>query len=110
MKKFNKSDSAKEFFNDTSFEDYYSDEDFKNAFDTLSDHIAQDKELYYAYQSNIAMAFVDAFHNMQDDILIDVRFHNYHITNDRLLAIANEGAKNFLNLMLNTNANGKSNE
>lgn len=101
VKKFNKSDSVKEFFNDTTFEDYYSDSDFKNAFDTISDHLDQDKELYYAYQSNIAMAFVDTFHNHRDDIMIDVRFQNYHIPDERLLVIANEAAKNFLNLMIN---------
>lgn len=49
---------------------------------------------YYAWQSNIAMSFYDAFRNKYPDI------HGLDIHK-----LSNEAAKNFLDMLINTNNN-----
>ena len=64
----------------------------KKEVDTLCKALRKDKELYYAYQSNIAMAFVDEFARY-------AKIRDY-VDNNAVHLIANEAAKNFLNLFI----------
>jgi hypothetical protein len=66
--------------------------DVPNAVNVLSKALANDKDLYYAYQSNIAMPFVDAFHN--------AKLPSHPIANDMIHKIANIAAKQFLDLLI----------
>lgn len=63
--------------------------DTQNAVTTLAQALKSDEALFYAYQSNIAMAFYD-----------EVRRHDIHISHEKLHEIANNGAKNFLQLFV----------
>ena len=60
---------------------------FPIAFKIFASTLKKDKELYYAYQSNIAMAFQDAVTGA------GYRFPDLH-------KLANDAAKNFLNLLI----------
>lgn len=60
----------------------------------MIDKIKKDKELYYAWQSNIAMAFYDEYRRCEK---------KYKNLND-IHRIANDGAKNFLNLLVKKKA------
>ncbi len=65
---------------------------FISAFPHFVNGLREDKSLYRAYKSNIAMAFVDTFcqhHNNDLDKLGDLKIHK----------IANEAASYFLNLL-----------
>lgn len=62
-----------------------------NAFKIVFDTIKKDKELYYAYQANIAMAFKDEYH----------RCKKKHKNLKDIHEIANKAACYFLNLLLN---------
>ncbi|GAF68943.1 unnamed protein product [marine sediment metagenome] len=59
---------------------------------TLKKHLKDDPDFYYAYQSNIAMAFFDAYNRC------DKKYKN----RGDLHKIANEAAKNFLDLLIST--------
>lgn len=65
------------------------------AVDTLCKALRSDESFYYAYQANIAMAFKDEFwrniHSHADLDLMDV---------ETLHIIANQAAKNFLDLLI----------
>jgi len=54
--------------------------------------LREDEELYYAYQSNIAMAFVDAYDYYKKG--------KKYINREDLLIISNNASKNFLNLLI----------
>ncbi len=61
-----------------------------DAVETLKNALRDDADFYYAYQSNIAMAFYDTAIEQ-----------NYAETNVHILAtVANDAAKRFLNLLL----------
>ena len=63
---------------------------FVNAFKVFAKELRKDKELYYSYQSNIAMAFND-----------EVRRKNHkYLSNEKLHEVSNTAAKNFLNLLI----------
>ncbi len=62
---------------------------FSTALKTVTSTIKSDKELYFGYQSNIAMAFYD-----------EARKNGTVIPHEELLRIANGAAKNFLNLWI----------
>ena len=61
----------------------------KNAVNKLRKSLKEDDELYYGYQSNIAMAFYDE--------AIDKG-----ISRKKLHEISNNAAKNFINLLIRT--------
>lgn len=61
--------------------------EFADAFNRWSEELRKDKELYYAYQSSIAMSFKDALANA------GINFPQLH-------DLANDAAKNFLNLLI----------
>lgn len=56
--------------------------------------LRKDEELYYGYQSNIAMAFVDAYHYYKE------KNNKKYINRNDLHMIANNAASNFLNLLI----------
>jgi purine nucleoside phosphorylase len=62
--------------------------------DSLFKALREDPELYYAYQANIAMAFVDTYHNYKKKM--DKASLNY----EDIHTIANEAAQYFLNLLI----------
>jgi len=51
-------------------------------------------ELYYGYQANIAMSFVDACDNFKR------KNNKKTLSNQDIHYVANEAAKNFLNLLI----------
>ena len=59
--------------------------------DELIKNLKEDEDLYYAYQSNIAMAFKDEYDRN------DKKYKNRTDVHE----IANNAAKNFLNLLIN---------
>ena len=61
--------------------------DIKKEMDVVCSALREDKELYYGWQSNIAMAFVDEFNKKHPDGL-------------SMHEIANQAAKNFLDLLI----------
>ena len=61
--------------------------EFGDAFNRWAEELRKDKELYYAYQSNIAMSFKDVLANA------GINFPQLH-------DLANDAAKNFLNLLI----------
>lgn len=61
--------------------------------DNLFDKIKNDKELYYAYQANVAMAFKDEYYNYKNK-------KGKAVNNDDIHIISNNAAKNFLDLLL----------
>ncbi len=63
--------------------------DVQNAVTELAQALKSDEALFYAYQSNIAMAFYD-----------EARRHDVHISHEKLHEIANNGARNFLQLFV----------
>jgi hypothetical protein len=72
---------------------YYKDQEIKDnleeSVNVLRKALKEDEELYYGYQANIAMAFVDEVGS--SDLVID---HN------DLHEIANTSAINFLNTLI----------
>ena len=66
--------------------------EFKEAYDVISKGLRDDKALYYSYQANLAMAFKDECARM------GYKFPDLHI-------IANEAAKNFLDLWIRRTEN-----
>lgn len=67
----------------------------KKSVDTLCEALRNDAELYYAYQSNIAMSFKDEFHRIAGKPGEVV-----HVNSDEVHEIANQAAKIFLNLLI----------
>jgi len=61
--------------------------------DSIFDKIKNDEELYYGYQSNIAMAFVDEYHNYK-------KKKGKTLNNEDIHTIANNSAKNFLDVLI----------
>ncbi|MCP4651589.1 MAG: hypothetical protein GY853_16125 [PVC group bacterium] len=61
--------------------------EFKDVYDRFVGTLHEDKELYYAYQSNIAMSFVD-----------ELRRQGYKLPDEH--KIANNAAKQFLDLLI----------
>ena len=61
----------------------------------LAAELKRDPDLYYSYQANIAMAFKDEFHR-QAGQPGEVK----HVNSDDIHEIANQAAKNFLNLLI----------
>jgi len=62
-----------------------------DAVETVTKAIREDKELYIAYQANIAMSFQDEFRRQMGQIGRNEAIENIH-------QIANNAAKNFLDL------------
>lgn len=62
---------------------------FQDSFKHFQKSLRTDKELYYAYQANIAMAFVD-----------ENRRQGSRDSYKRVHCVANEAAKNFLNALI----------
>lgn len=62
---------------------------FENAINAFANTLRKDGEMYYAYQSNIAMAFVD-----------ESRRQNSRDSYKKLHKVANQAAKNFLDLLI----------
>jgi hypothetical protein len=60
----------------------------------LTKNLKNDKDLYYAYQANIAMAFTDEAYNYKK------KTNKKYLNQDDMHLIANEAAKNFLNLLI----------
>jgi len=60
---------------------------------TLIKHLKKNKDYYYSWQANIAMAFRDEY-DKQKRIKKNLNSSDIH-------EIANNGAKNFLNLLIN---------
>jgi len=60
--------------------------------------INSDRELFYAYQSNIAMAFVDACANAKR------KSNKKYLNSNDIHLAANEAAINFLNLLIKESA------
>ena len=60
----------------------------EDAVKTLIEHLKEDEELFYGYQSNIAMAFYDAYYNDKKKYKNKEDIHR----------IANDAAINFLNI------------
>ena len=56
----------------------------------LIKNLKEDKELYYSYQANIAVAFQDEYH----------RNEKKYKNRDDIHIISNNAAKNFLNLLI----------
>jgi len=67
--------------------------DVKEAVKVLGESLTKDPDLYYAYQANIAMAFVDEFNKESEHHgKISAAFSIHHI--------ANQAAINFLNNLI----------
>ena len=62
----------------------------KEAVQTLTKSLREDKDFYYSYQANIAMAFKDEYDRSQKKYKNKTDIHK----------IANQAAKNFLNLWI----------
>ncbi len=60
----------------------------------VTETINNDRELFYAYQSNIAMSFVDACANMKK------KSKKKYLSSKEIHEAANEAAINFLNLWI----------
>jgi len=56
--------------------------------------LKEDKELYYGYQANIAMAFMDTYRYYKKNN------NKKYINNNDLHIISNDAAKKFLNLLI----------
>lgn len=67
--------------------------------ENLFEKLRNEPDLYYAYQSNIAMAFKDEFTRIANchETKIDKL---YIVSGEMLHEIANDAAKNFLNLLI----------
>lgn len=77
------------------------DKKLKDAVDTLIAALSEDKSegsYYYGWQSSIAMAFFDEVRNHCDNSA-SASAPNYEISKERLHFIANNAAKNFLNIL-----------
>jgi len=61
----------------------------KKAVDTLRKELKNDKDFYYAYQANIAMAFKDEY----------ARTGN-NLSYKKVHKVANRAAQNFLNMLI----------
>jgi len=59
--------------------------------DELKKALKNDKELYYAYQANIAVQFQDEY----------ARSKSTYKNHEEIHKISNSAAKNFLNLLIN---------
>jgi hypothetical protein len=64
---------------------------FSDAVETVTKGIKDDPDLFFGYQSNIAMAFIDEYSRNE------VHYKNKIIMHE----IANNAAKNFLNMWVN---------
>jgi len=67
---------------------------FKQAVKIVRETIKNDSELYYAYQANIAMAFKD------EHYWVKKKMKKSALSNGDIHEVANQAAKNFLNLWL----------
>lgn len=63
----------------------------KEAVQTLTKALSEDKELFYAWQANIAMQFKDEYNSEKD---------KGHINNHDIHRIANNAAIKFINLLI----------
>jgi len=63
---------------------------FKKAVERFCEELRSDSGLYYAYQANIAMAFYDEY-----------RRNGNNLPHREVIKVANQAAKNFLNLLIN---------
>jgi len=64
----------------------------KKAIKILIKNLEKDKEYYYSWQSNIAMAFYDGYRKRKK--------RNKYVNIKELHKISNEAAINFLNLLI----------
>jgi len=60
----------------------------------LKKRLRKEEDLYYAYQSNIAMSFVDSCYQYKQ------KNNKKSLSQKDIVIIANEAAKNFLNLLI----------
>jgi len=77
--------------------------DLESAIKCLCYHLEKDKEpngIYNTWQSNIAMAFINAFNKYAQDHEIEGSAKNFVVKD-----IANNAAKNFLNSLCNQSKN-----
>lgn len=58
------------------------------------DNINSDRELFYSYQANIAMSFVDACSNLKK------KSKKKYLSSNKIHEAANEAAINFLNSLI----------
>lgn len=66
----------------------------------LCEHLKMDKDLYYGYQSNIAMPFIDVF---EENIGVDFpMLPTRKLNREHLHQVANDAAKRFLDTFINT--------
>ena len=66
----------------------------KKAIKILIEELRKDKDFYYGWQSNIAMAFKDKYYNYKK------KKKKRWLNQEDLHKIANEAAKDFLNLLI----------
>ena len=66
----------------------------KKAIKILIKELGKDKEFYYGWQANIAMAFKDKYYNYKK------KKNKRWLNQQDLHNIANEAAKEFLNLLI----------
>lgn len=76
----------------------------KQAMDILVKHLSEDKtegSYYHSWQSNIAMAFVDAYNRVEE-------FNSGppgYLVSSNLHSVANDAAKNFLDMLIQQSEN-----
>jgi len=61
-------------------------------FQEIYDRINNDKDLYLGYQANIAVSFIDAYHNYKKN------YNKKYLNHKDIHKIANNATINFLNL------------
>ncbi len=66
----------------------------QKAVKNLSKALRKDRELFYAYQANIAVQFKDEYSRVRKS-----KYHRY-LNNEDIHDIANDAAKSFLNLLI----------
>lgn len=62
-------------------------------YDNITNKIKNDKQLFYAYQSNIAMQFIDNYHYYKTN-------NKKYLNKKDVHKIANDAAKAFLNIWI----------
>lgn len=71
--------------------------ELQQSVEILCNALREDKELYYAYQANIAMAFKDAYDKEWRDLNL---YREGVPAKVDLHKVANDAAKNFLDLLI----------
>lgn len=69
----------------------------------LCEELKKDEGYYYSWQANIAMAFKDEISNKGDKGEVN-GWEGYMITSEQLHKIANQAAKNFLDVLVKVNS------